>query len=266
MSDTIKSPVISADAHDVKLHKHYFREVSSQPFNAIYYKKSGILKLDFADKPLSPEKNYVYFIPQNQSFTFDTIEYTQVIAINFNCLDDDTSFKTPFIFECTTPRIAELFDIIYEKYSAKDTNNYKYFSLFYELLEKVEEHIKINEVDKTNPKILQAKSEIEKRFSDDSFNINKLADLLSVNTSYLRREFKKVYSISPISYLKNIRLQSAVSMLISNYYSIKDIAQKCGYSSPSYFIQVFHKSKGCSPQKYKETYFNNSVEQKHHNL
>ncbi len=265
MSDIIKSPVVSVEAYDVKIYKHNLQEAKTQPFNAIYYRKSGISKLKIADKTLLPKKNYVYLIPQNQSFAVEVIKDSQLIAINFKCLDD-TSFNAPFIFECTNLRIAELFDIIYEKYSTKDTNNYKYFSLFYELLEKVEEHIKINEVDKTNPKILQAKSEIEKRFSDDSFNINKLADLLSVNTSYLRREFKKVYSISPISYLKNIRLQSAVSMLVSNYYSIKDIAQKCGYSSPSYFIQVFHKSKGCSPQKYKETYFKNSVEQKHHNL
>ena len=91
---------------------------------------------------------------------------------------------------------------------------------------------------------------IEANFRDSNFNIDRLVDALPISASYLRREFKKAYGVTPIEYLKNIRLQNAISMLSANYYSIEELAKKCGYCSASYFIQSFKKSVGCSPTKY----------------
>ena len=141
-------------------------------------------------------------------------------------------------------------------YAANDTD-YKYYSIFYELLDLVEKQLEQSTKNKNNPKIIQAKAEIDKHFSDNNFNISQLAEMLNINSSYLRREFKKAFSISPIAYLQDIRLQNAVSMLLSDYYSVEEIAQKCGYGSSSYFIQAFKKANGYSPQKWKELYFKN---------
>ena len=194
-------------------------------------------------------------MPKNKSYTTEVCESTHMIAIHFEVLDD-SAFQTPFAIENTNPLIPELFDMLYKKYNAEDNCNFKCLALFYELIEEIMQLLKTSEEGKLNPKIIKARQEIDKRFTDNNFNINTLADLLSVNSSYLRREFNKAYAISPISYLKKVRLQNAVSLLLSGYYSIEDIAKKCGYASASYFIQVFHKSKGCSPQKYKEIHIN----------
>lgn len=255
MMNIIKSPIISIKVYDVNSQKHNLTKVKGRPFYALTYRKKGIAKINIDGKTIVSSKNCITLTPKNKNYTTEIIEDTHIIAIHFECLDD-TAFQTPFAIENTNPLVPELFDMIYKNYSAKDNYNYKCFSIFYELLEEILHPLKTNEESKLNPKILKAKQEIGKHFTDNDFNINKLADSLSVNTSYLRREFNKAYSISPISYLKKIRLQSAVSLLLSDYYSIEDIAKKCGYSSTSYFIQVFHKSKGYSPQKYKEIHLN----------
>ncbi len=255
MMDMIKSPIISIKVYDVNSQKHSLIEVKGRPFYALTYRKKGVAKINIDGKTIISHKNCVTLTPKNKTYTTEVIEDTHIIAIHFECLDD-TAFQTPFVIENTNPLISELFDTLYKKYSAKDNYNYKCFALFYELLEEILQPLKTNEENKLNPKILKAKHEIDKHFTDNNFNINKLAELLSVNTSYLRREFNKAYSVSPISYLKKVRLQTAVSLLLSDYYSIEAIAQKCGYSSTSYFIQVFHKSKGYSPHKYKELHLN----------
>lgn len=260
MNNIKKSPIISISVHDVTNKKHNLVEVEGRPFYALTYRKTGTTKIYINGKSLVSEKNCVTFTPKNCNYTTEVIDDTKIIAIHFDCLDD-TSFQTPFVLENQNQRISYLFDMIYKKYSSEKIN-YECFAFFYELLEEIEKQFESKENKTINPIILKAKSEIENNFHDNNFNINKLAESLSVNSSYLRREFKKTFATSPISYLKKIRLKNAVSMLLSDYYSVEYIAHKCGYGSTSYFIQVFHKAKGYSPQKYKEKYYNKKNERK----
>ena len=255
MKDIQKSPIISVNVYDVKTPKHNSVEVKGRPFCALTYRKQGTVKINIDGKTMVSHKNCITLTPKNKSYTTEVLEDTQMTAIHFNCLHNN-AFQTPFVFENHNPLLAELFDIIYKKYSAEDSCNYECFSRLYELLEMVLKHLKSTEERKLNPKIISAKKEIDAHFTDNDFNINKLAESLSVNTSFLRREFKKAYAVSPIAYLKDARLQKALLLLLSDYYSVDEIAKECGYSSTSYFIQVFHKAKGISPQKYKEQYFN----------
>ena len=77
---------------------------------------------------------------------------------------------------------------------------------------------------------------------------------LDISASYLRSEFKNAYGVTPIEYLKHIRHQNALSLLASDYYTVEELAEKCGYGSASYFIQSFRKITGYSPLKYKEKF------------
>lgn len=253
MDNIIKSPIISMDVYDARAPRHNLLKVKERPFYALTYRKSGSAKFHIAGKTFVSKRNCVTFTPKNQSYLTEITEDTHIIAIQFDCLENQ-AFQTPFVFKNTNDHIQELFEMISKKYSAKENYNYKCFSLFYELLDEIEKYFINNNENKINPKILKAKKEIDKCFCDNDFNIEKLTSLLDLSPSYLRREFKKAYLVSPISYLKTVRLQKAMSMLLSDYYSIEDIAKKCGYGSASYFIQVFHKSKGCSPLKYKEMF------------
>ena len=253
MKNVTKSPITSIKVYDVKMTKHNLVEVSGRPFWALTFRKSGVTKINIGNKSLISYKNCVTLTPKNQPYTTEIVEDTEIIAVHFECLDDN-ALQTPFVFETNDHILPKLFDALLKSYSAKDEYNFECYSLFYELLDTVDKHIKKAEKSKFNSKIVSAKKEIDKHFSEVDFNINKLSDVLGINASYLRREFKKAYHISPISYLKEVRMQNAISLLLSDYYSVDEIARKCGYGSTSYFIQVFHKKKGYSPQKYKERY------------
>lgn len=255
MKKIIKSPLISINVHDKKIHQHAMVDVKGRPFYALTYRKSGTAKIHIGETLIVSKGNHITLTPKNQDYKTEVTEDTHIIAVHFDCLDD-AAFQLPFVFKAESPHILTLFENILKKYSADDSLNFECFSLFYEILAEVEKHFKSKEETKFNPKILQAKTKIEKNYMDSNLNINTLADSLSISVSYLRQEFKKVYSVTPIFYLKKIRLQNAISMLESDYYSIYDIAKKCGYCSTSYFIQDFHKSMGYSPLKYKEKYFN----------
>lgn len=65
------------------------------------------------------------------------------------------------------------------------------------------------------------------------------------------RVFKKEMGNTPIEYLSEQRLQKAQNMLLSNEFSMQDIAISCGFSSVSYFSTSFRKKYNVSPEKFK---------------
>ena len=78
-----------------------------------------------------------------------------------------------------------------------------------------------------------------------------------MNKYYLVHAFKEYKGMSPINYLIDRRIQEAQYLLETSNYSIAKIAQAVGFSSQSYFSQVFRKEKGVSPNQYRKSYEQN---------
>ncbi|MNI98821.1 HTH-type transcriptional regulator YesS [compost metagenome] len=53
-------------------------------------------------------------------------------------------------------------------------------------------------------------------------------------------------------YLTRIRLEKAKEMLADPSLKVQDIAQKIGYESTSYFISLFLKNQGVTPNEYRK--------------
>lgn len=259
MNNIIKSPIISLDVYNVNSPTSKVTKVSGRPFHALTYRKKGSVRIDIGSNSLLSNAGCITLTPKGQSYSTEILEDTHIIAIHFDCLDENM-FNIPFVLEKSQERLERLFDAILDTYSANGSNNYSCYSHFYSLLCEVEELLRKNEEKKILPEVLKAKLEIEKNFNDNNFNIDSLVSSLSISPSYLRREFKKAFSVTPIDYLKHVRLQKALSLLSSDYYSIDELAKICGYGSTSYFIQSFHKSTGYSPLKYKEKFLINKEE------
>ncbi|MEG0961753.1 MAG: AraC family transcriptional regulator [Lachnospiraceae bacterium] len=94
---------------------------------------------------------------------------------------------------------------------------------------------------------------IEEHFSDD-ITLETLSAITHMNKYYLVHTFRDYKGISPINYLIERRIQEAAYLLETSDYSIGRIAHAVGFSSQSYFSQVFRKEKGLSPKKYRNTF------------
>lgn len=69
--------------------------------------------------------------------------------------------------------------------------------------------------------------------------------------TFLKR-FRKLTGMGFGPYLRKLRIQKARQMLREGSLTLERIAQECGFNSASYLIQVFQKSLGTSPQKYRK--------------
>ena len=95
-----------------------------------------------------------------------------------------------------------------------------------------------------------------KRYIDQHFKetltLEQLAEEAHMNKYYLSHVFKKEYGISPINYLISCRIEESKYLLAETDLSLSQIAQLLGFSSPSYFSQVFRRTQEISPMEFRQ--------------
>lgn len=63
--------------------------------------------------------------------------------------------------------------------------------------------------------------------------------------------FRKYLDQTPNEYVNSFRLEKGMQLLKSTRLSVTEIAEQCGFSSASYFTELFTRQKGCSPTRYR---------------
>lgn len=86
----------------------------------------------------------------------------------------------------------------------------------------------------------------------ENITLDSLVELTHVSKYYLVHTFTKEYGISPINYAVARRIEEAKQLLKNDDYTLSFISQMLGYSSQSYFSQIFKKNVGLSPNEYRK--------------
>ncbi|MBR3966137.1 MAG: helix-turn-helix transcriptional regulator [Clostridia bacterium] len=105
---------------------------------------------------------------------------------------------------------------------------------------------------KSETPINEVCSYIKNHFAE-KITLEDLAGIAHLNKNHLVRQFKKVYGISPISYLIKFRLDYAKKLLAESNLPIKTVAAHCGYSDPSFFTSYFKTIFHISPAEYRRS-------------
>ena len=66
--------------------------------------------------------------------------------------------------------------------------------------------------------------------------------------------FRNYLNTTPLMYITDYRLQKSIHMLQNTSATISEIAYSCGFSSPSYYCETFHKHYGTTPNLYKNRF------------
>ncbi len=91
---------------------------------------------------------------------------------------------------------------------------------------------------------------IEENYHDSNLSVEGIANGIYINSSYLRKVFKKELSMSVNDYIVDIRLQKAKELIGSGNTKLSNISDRVGYNDASYFSKSFKKKFGLSPSEY----------------
>ncbi|MDO6461183.1 AraC family transcriptional regulator [Granulosicoccaceae sp. 1_MG-2023] len=87
-----------------------------------------------------------------------------------------------------------------------------------------------------------------------TLDVEQLAALANMSTATFHRNFRRVTSMSPIQYIKRIRLTRARGLLLDEGVRVGDAAAQVGYESPSQFSREFKRYFGRPPQSVAESH------------
>lgn len=124
------------------------------------------------------------------------------------------------------------------------------YNNLFTLIREIAENTEIYKLHTTNPIIKNVFAIIQQRYMDD-LSLDILADELKLSSPYLSRLFKKETGINFKDYLKNHRINLAKYKLKNTTMKIYEISESVGYRDQTYFSDLFKKTVGCSPIKYK---------------
>jgi AraC-like DNA-binding protein len=99
--------------------------------------------------------------------------------------------------------------------------------------------------------ILDAKKQIDTDFSDPDLDVNTLAASYLMHRGSFSRAFHKTFDITVRDYILSVRLKNAFDMLRNTDFSVKEIAEECGFHSANYFSKVFLAKVGIKPMEYR---------------
>lgn len=85
-----------------------------------------------------------------------------------------------------------------------------------------------------------------------TITVEQLADKACLTKSHLIRTFRQSMGITPLQYVIQKKIQFAQTLLLGSEMSIQEISQSIGIDDTSYFIRLFKKNIGFTPQEYRQ--------------
>lgn len=100
--------------------------------------------------------------------------------------------------------------------------------------------------------ILQVKEYIDCHYKSSSLSLDEASEHLNLTPAYLSYIFKKETGINFTSYVTKKRIETAKNLLLSSSLTIYEVSVEVGFNDVKYFIKVFKKETGFTPNRYRE--------------
>lgn len=183
-------------------------------------------------KRCKPNTSWVYSFLSHQTRLLPLIPrdtcYAQIINLMLPAASKKAAGCEYIVLGC----IYELFGLLidqkhYETITMDSNQNYDRLELFKRVLQYIEDNY------------------------SDPLTLPQLADIGGMNPNYFCRYFKQLTQKTPICYLTYYRIECAREALATTNASITEIALNCGFHDVSYFIRIFKKLTGVTPNKFR---------------
>ena len=91
---------------------------------------------------------------------------------------------------------------------------------------------------------------IDRNLSDSDFGLDQLATEMSMSKSTLHRRLKAAADMTPLDFIRSIRMKRASEMLHEGKKNVSEVAYSVGFTTPKYFTRCFKEEFGMTPTEY----------------
>ena len=252
----------------------------SSPFTRIYYVTKGSAKLHLQSETFELQPHNLYIIPQNTLHSYEccgTFEHFYLHV--YEKFKEETDIFDYYDFPaCVKAEVGdeELFRNMCSLHpeaalptsdpSAYDNNTmfmdyvgrYNSMSLYEKMYLRGVTLIFFSRFMRCATPRLWTRDERMKRVLEyinrnlyEEIDIESLATVACVTSTYLIRLFKMNLNVTPLKYITQKKVERAKLLLLTEDISIKELAYKIGFNDVSYFVRLFRSVTGTTPQQYR---------------
>ena len=91
---------------------------------------------------------------------------------------------------------------------------------------------------------------INENMSNSEMNVEFLADKIGISRAHFYRKLKSITNLSPVDFLKNIRLKEAARLLVEKNCDVQSTSQATGFKSVSAFSTAFKHFYNMTPSQF----------------
>ena len=232
-------------------------KAGARPFHTLSFRVKGDA-LFFAQRqePLKILESEITFVPADFDFAKHADE-GRIIAIHFTTdapLPDKILGFTPE----TPGKFRDMFQKLHKIWTQKAPGyGYEAKIIFYSIVLEMERQWSESRRNTAAEQIRPAISYINAHYMDGNLCVEELARMCAMSDTYLRKLFVAECGKTPQRYISDLRLATATELLRSGYYTVSEIAERCGFSNVNYFSTFIKKETGKSPLQYRKSLFTN---------
>lgn len=224
---------------------------SGRNFSALSFRLHSDACLSTKTDEYHMKDNCISFVPAGLDY-FRTANTDELIVIHFN-----TTIYHPECIDFFIPKnsdvLLNMFQEILKCWNKKDVGyKYKCTAIFYEIIA-----ICFSEKYKSNiseSKIQNSIDYIHKNYTDKNLSITEIAKHSYMSEVYFRKLFKKEFGLSPKKYIIKLRIQKAIDLISTGYFTLSEVSCLSGYDDYKHFSTEFKKLTGVSPSNYIYSY------------
>ncbi len=225
-------------------HTDGYAKAVDRPIAAISYRLKGSGDFVFADgSRFTAREGDVSFFPQwmNYEAVYDNSE---IIVIHLS----SCNYKSPENIHLKNSKyIYHMLEAMLEGWTKQHSTNLAKSNI-YGLFAAIDEDQSIS----LSKDIRECSVYIQEHFPDPDLRISDICNIGHMSESSLYRHFCNYFGLSPKQYLLNIRLNSALELLLKSESTVSEVAMLSGFEDVKYFSRAFKKRYGAAPVSFKQ--------------
>ncbi|HML47254.1 MAG TPA: AraC family transcriptional regulator, partial [Clostridia bacterium] len=231
----------------VNLTKQDSGGMKNRPVNAIYIKVRGKTTYSSVDGTHVSDANHVVFLPKGSTYYVRFDEPGECFRIEFDADPADIHIlsidvKNPLSLIHHITKLENLWLFKKPGYLPHTMQT------LYGVLAHLDELTSTAYIPSEKFRLIEeAVRHLEDNYSDPGLRISTLAKIAGISEVYFRRVFNEIYHVQPARYIRNIRIERAKELLLSDFGSIDEIAHAVGFSNIYHFYKTFKQIMGQTP-------------------
>jgi AraC-like DNA-binding protein len=101
------------------------------------------------------------------------------------------------------------------------------------------------------------------RYIEDHFaepiSMTKMAALAGLSSTHFNRRFRQLLRMTPMQYLRTVRIQAAQRLLTTSSKGLAEIAAEVGYTDQSHLTKRFRETTGITPATYRKRFVHSPI-------